>query len=390
MVLRKQKREVSILGRLWSKIADYLRECDKLLLILCFVSGSFGCVAVLSATRSLGHHRDFFMQAFALLLGIAAAVIISSFDYRRIARFWPIIAAVTLIPVVLTFFIGYAPGNTDDKAWLMIAGISFQPSELLKIGFTLTFGLHLSRVSGEINKLKNVLLLCVHGLFPVALIFVQGDVGTAIIFAFMFIGMMFAAGLKIWYWVAAFGSAVVAAPLAYFFLLNDDHRERIANIFNIEADLLGAGWQQWRGRIALANGGFFGQGLFRGPLTQVKDGIPEGHNDFIFCSIGEELGMLGCLTVVLLLLGICLRILKISRNTNDRFGRFICVGVFSMFAGQIIINLGMCLSILPVIGVTLPLFSAGGTSLLFLFAGIGLVMSVHMHRSSLKLHLHDI
>ncbi len=378
------------MGRLWQKTADYWRECDKLLLVLCLAAGGYGAIAVLSATRSTGSLRDFFMQSFALLLGISLAIFISSFDYRRTSRFWLLIAAVTLIPVLLTFFIGYAPGNTDDKAWLMIGGISFQPSELLKIGFVITFGLHLSNVGSDINKLKNVLLLCIHGGFPVALIFLQGDVGTAIIFALMFLGMMFAAGLKVWYWVTAFGSAIVAAPLAYFFLLNDDHRERILNMFNVEADLLGAGWQQWRGRIALANGGIFGQGLFRGSLTQVKDGVPEGHNDFIFCCIGEELGLLGCVAVVILLVAICLRILKVGKSTSDPFGRFICIGIFSMFAGQTIINLGMCLSILPVIGVTLPLFSAGGTSLLFLFVGIGLVMSVHMHRSSLKLHLHDI
>ncbi len=378
------------MSRLWLKIADYWRECDKMLLTLCFAAGSYGCLAVLSATRSSGSYGDFFMQAAALLIGMAVVIFLSGFDYRRLSRFWPLIAALTVIPVLLTFFIGYAPGNTDDKAWLMIGGFSFQPSELLKIGFIITFSLHLGHVGSEINKLKNALLLAVHGGFPVALIFVQGDVGTAIIFALMFLSMMFAAGLKVWYWVTAFGSAIIAAPLAYFFLLNDDHRERILNMFNVEADLLGAGWQQWRGRIALANGGFFGRGLFRGPLTQVKDGIPEGHNDFIFCSIGEELGVLGCLAVVLLLVSICIRILKIGKSTSEPFGRFICIGVFAMFAGQTIINLGMCLSVLPVIGVTLPLFSAGGTSLLFLFAGIGLVMSVHMNRSSLKLHLHDI
>ena len=378
------------MSRLWLKVADYWRECDKMLLTLCFAAGGYGCLAVLSATRSSGSFGDFFMQAAALFLGMVVVIFISGFDYRRLSRFWPLIAALTLVPVLLTFVIGYAPGNTDDKAWLMIAGFSFQPSELLKIGFIITFSLHLGSVGADINKFKNVILLAIHGGFPVALIFVQGDVGTAIIFALMFLSMMFAAGLKIWYWITAFGSAIVAAPLAYFFLLNDDHRERILNMFNVEADLLGAGWQQWRGRIALANGGFFGRGLFRGPLTQIKDGIPEGHNDFIFCSIGEELGLLGCLAVVLLLVGICVRILKIGKSTSEPFGRFICVGVFAMFAGQTIINLGMCLSVLPVIGVTLPLFSAGGTSLLFLFAGIGLDMSDHMNRSSLKLHLHDI
>ncbi len=377
------------MGKIVSKIADYLRECDKLLIILCLAASSYGCIAVLSATRYTGSLRQFLMQVIAMLVGVVAVIFISSFDYRNFSRYWPLIAAVTVIPVILTFFIGYAPGETDDKAWLYIGGVSFQPAELLKIGFAITFGLHLSRVGTDINKLKNVILLCLHGAFPVVLIHLQGDDGTALVFLIMFIGMMFAAGLKLRYWIIAIVTAVAAVPVLFFVIMNDDQRNRIISMFDIEGDLLGAGWQQWRGRIALANGGLFGQGLFKGPLTQVKDAIPEGYNDFIFTCIGEELGMLGCLAVVILLFAVCLRILRVGKSTNDKFGFYICVGVFAMLAAQIVINLGMCLSILPVIGVTLPFFSAGGTSLLCLYVGIGVVMSVHMHRSSLTLHLHD-
>lgn len=377
------------MGRIISKIADYLRECDKLLLLLCIAASSYGCIAVLSATHYTGSLRQFLMQVFAMAFGVVLVIVISGFDYRRFSRWWPAMAVFTVGLVVLTFFIGYAPGETDDKAWLRIAGFSFQPSELLKITFCITFGLHLSRVQKEINRFKNVILLCMHGTIPVGLIHLQGDDGTALVFFIMFLGMMFAAGLKLHYWIAALAAVVVAVPLTYFLVMNDDQRSRIASMFDIEGDLLGAGWQQWRGRIALANGGLFGQGLFNGSLTQVKNGIPEGYNDFIFTCIGEELGILGCIAVVLLLFAICLRILHVGKSTNDKLGFYICVGVFSMLAAQIVINLGMCLSVLPVIGVTLPFFSAGGTSLLCLYIGIGVVMSVHMHRSSLTLHLHD-
>ncbi len=378
------------MGKVVSRIADYLRECDKLLFALCIAASTYGCIAVLSATNYTGSLRQFLMQFFAMTVGAIAVVVISSFDYRRLTKIWPIVAAVPLFLVLLTFFIGYAPGETDDKAWLYLGGVSFQPSELLKVAFAITFGLHLSKVGKDINKFKNVVLLCIHAMIPVALIHFQGDDGTALIFFIMFLGMMFAAGLKLQYWLTALGIAIASVPIIYFIIMNDDQRSRIISMFNIEGDLLGAGWQQWRGRIALANGGIFGQGLFKGTLTQVKDAIPEGYNDFIFACIGEELGLLGCLAVIILLFAICLRILKLAKSTNDKFGFFICIGVFSMLAGQIIINLGMCLSVLPVIGVTLPFFSAGGTSLLCLYLSIGVVMSVYMHRSSLTLHLHDI
>ena len=173
-------------------------------------------------------------------------------------------------------------------------------------------------------------------------------------------------------------------------ILNDEHRERIVNMFDINADIQGVGWQQYRGRLALANGGFFGQGYLNGDLTQMgKRGVPEGHNDFIFVTIGEELGFLGCLVVLILLAAICLRCIKVAKLCAKDEGKFICVGIFAMLFAQIVINIGMCVSITPVIGITLPFFSAGGTSLLCLYLGIGLVLSVYMHRNTRTIYLRD-
>ncbi len=373
------------MNRMLSGIADYIRECDKLLIALCCVASLFGSIAVLSA----GTVRQFTVQMAGLVLGIIVAIIISRFDYGIYKKIWPLAVIVGIVPVILTFFIGYAPNGTDDKAWLLLPGnISFQPAELLKIVFIITFSLHLSAVQEKLNKFYNVVLLCLHGAFPVVLIHFQGDDGTAIVFFLMFMAMMFAAGLKIRYFITAFVTVIIALPIAYFYILNDDQRTRIISMFSPEADLLGSGWQQWRGRIALANGGFFGKGLFEGDLVQ-SGGIPEGYNDFIITAIGEELGFLGCIAVLGILLAICLRVLKISHLSRDKTGGYICVGVFAMLAAQIIINAGMCISWLPVIGVTLPFFSAGGTSLLCLFCGIGLVLSVYIHKSSRTLYLHD-
>ena len=170
--------------------------------------------------------------------------------------------------------------------------------------------------------------------------------------------------------------------------MNDDQRARVLTLFNPESDLQGIGWQQWRARIALANGGVFGTGLFKGPLTQVA-GVPKGYNDFIFVSIGEELGLLGCLAVLMLLGGMCLRALRVGKLAHDNAGRLICTGFFAMIAFQTIINVGMSLSLLPVIGITLPFFSAGGTSLCCLYLGVGLVLSIYRHRNPHTIYLHD-
>ena len=371
-------------------IADYIRETDKIMILLVFATTAYGSIAVMSATRYTDSLSQFFTQCVAGLLGFGAAIFISNFDFKDILKRWYLAVPLGLIPVILTFFIGFAPAGTDDKAWLMLpGGITFQPSELLKVCFIVTFSAHLGYAKEhDINKLKTLIPLVLHGGFPVLLILFQGDAGTALIFALMFISMMFAAGLKIRYYIIAAVTLVISSPLIYFFVMNDDQRSRIVGMFDLEDDLLGADYQQWQGRIALANGGFTGQGLFKGELTQTNT-VPEGYNDFIFVSIGEELGFLGCFAVIILLAAICLRCIRVGRLCTDDRGMYIAVGVFAMILGQTVINLGMCISLLPVIGVTLPFFSAGGTSLLCLMLSVGLILSVYKHRNSRTIYLHS-
>lgn len=376
------------MGRIFGRIADFVRECDKILLILVLASSLYGALAILSATHYTGSSSDFFTQLGSIFLGIIVAVCVSLFDFSEYLNRWYLAAAIGFIPVLLTFFIGFAPAGTDDKAWLRIFGISFQPSEFLKVMFLITFAFHLEKVRDKINKPLTLIPLLIHGFFPSVLIHFQGDDGTALVFAVMALGMLYAAGLHYWYFISAFGAALLASPFVYFFVMNDDQRARIINMFNINADIQGAGYQQYRARVALANGGFFGQGYMKGDLTGVG-GVPEGHNDFIFSSIGEELGFLGCLVVIILLAAISLRVLAVAKMCHKKSGTYICVGFFSMMLTHIIINIGMNVSLLPVIGITLPFFSAGGTSLLCLYAAVGLVMSVYSHRNSRTIYLRD-
>lgn len=371
--------------KLFRKFADLLRETDKVLLTLCIAAALYGCVIVYSATRVIGGYKQITMQLLCVLGGTIAALIISKISYKKIARFWPFVAGGAVLLVVLTFFIGYAPEGTDDKAWLQFAGFSFQPAELLKIAFAITFPLHISKAK-NINSIPSLLLLALHGAFPVLLIHFQGDDGTAIIFAVMFVAMLFAAGLKARYFVIGGAGLTAALPLAWFFVLNEAQRDRFISLLNPESDLLGNGWQQWRGRIALANGGLFGKGFLQGPNVQTGT-IPEGYNDFIFASLGEEFGMVGCALAIIILAAICLRILFDGKKTKDKLGSLICVGLFAMFASNILVNIGMCLSLLPVVGVTLPFFSAGGTNLACLFMGVGLALSVYRYREGESLYI---
>lgn len=371
---------------LFQRFADFFRESDKIFLILCFATTLYGCTAVFSATYHMNTLRPFIVQFGCMILGVIAALIISSFDLEKFYKRWYVVSAVGVIPVLLTFFIGIAPEGTDDKAWLDLGITTFQPSELLKICFILTFSLHLSKIKANINKPKYLLPLCAHGAAPILLIHFQGDDGTALVFAVIVVFMMWAAGVSWKYFLAAFTAVLIASPFVYFFVMNDDHRARIKLLFDIDADIKGIGYQQWLGRRSLANGGIFGQGYLKGTLTQAGI-VPEGHNDFIFVGIGEELGFLGCLAVMILLVAICLRCMRVAKLSTKDSNRYICIGFFAMIFAQSVINIGMCTSVLPVIGITLPFFSAGGTSLLCLYLGVGLVLNVYKHRNERTLYL---
>ncbi len=373
---------------LFAKFADFVRESDKILLSLLFLAAGYGCIAVFSATHYMESLRPFLVHTFCLVAGFGVILVGSIFEYNHYIKLWPLFAFAGIVPVILTFFIGYAPAGTDDKAWLDLGFTTFQPSELLKVCFIITFATHLARINKTINKPKTLIPLCIHGAIPVVLIHFQGDDGTALVFAIIFVSMLWAAGASWKYFVAAFATLVVSSPIIYFFVMNNSQRERLKNMFDIDADILGVGWQQYRGRQALANGGFWGQGYLNGDLTQIgKSGVPEGHNDFIFVTIGEELGYLGCIAVIVILAAICVRCLQVAKLSSQSEGKYICVGIFAMLFAQMVINIGMCTSITPVIGVTLPFFSAGGTSLLCLFSGMALVHNVYMHRNSRTIHI---
>ena len=383
--------EVSDVSNILGKIADYFRETDKVLLSICTFASLFGCIMVMSATRYTGSLKQFYVQLIALLAGLIMVVVISGFiDYETIAKYKFIIAGVAVLLVGLTFFIGYAPPGTDDKAWLMLpGGFTFQPSELLKIAFIITFSSHVRAVEKNVNKPLNLILLCVHGAVPIMLIHIQGDDGSALVIAFIFISMMFAAGVKLRYFFIAIGAAAAMSPILWFIVMNDDQRTRFETLFNPEDDLYGSGWQQWRARIAMANGGLFGKGLFKGDFVQ-SNSIPEQYNDFIFSSIGEELGFIGLLAVLALEIAVCVRLLVIAHHARDKMGMIMCSGIFGLFAAQTILNVGMCSSLLPVIGITLPFFSAGGSSMICTYIGIGLAVNVYMHRNQHVVYLNEM
>ena len=262
-------------------------------------------------------------------------------------------------------------------AWLNLGFIQFQPSEVLKLAFILTFSLHLAKDEDNMNKPLHMLLLCVHGAIPTGLIALQGDYGTAIVFAVIFLGMLFAAKIS-WKYVLAFLIAIPAAlVVAWNFLLGDTHKKRILVLLHPGTDPENIEYQQDRGLEALSNGKIFGVGLHAGKENYVS--VPEIHNDFMFAQVGQALGFVGAVAVILVLTFLCLKILYDGFRTKDKMGMFLCTGVFSMLFIHCVMNIGMVLKVAPVIGVPLPFISAGGTATVSMYIALGLVVSAYGH-----------
>lgn len=380
------------MAKFFASLGGYFKKTDKMFWLISLLISVYALLLIKSVTRAGGNF--FTTQLIAIAIGYVGAVIISNMDYVELANSWILVAVVCLSLVVLTVFIGI--NVYGNKAWIRLPGGStFQPAELMKIGFIITFSKHLS-VLQEKDKIKSflgVVGLGLHAAVPVGLVaLVQKDTGTAIVFALMFLFMAFGAGVQLRYFIVLFGGLAAAAPFAWKFVLNQDQKNRVLSIFNPDADPLGIGFQQIQGRISIGSGGLFGRGLFDGPRV-AKAIVPFQENDFIFSVAGEELGFIGCALLIVLLLLLLFRALRVSSLARDPIGKYICIGFFSMIAAQTIMNLGMCLGLLPVIGVTLPFFSAGGSSAACLYLGLGLVQSVYKHKENTEragLRLHSI
>ncbi|MBQ3929096.1 MAG: FtsW/RodA/SpoVE family cell cycle protein [Clostridia bacterium] len=364
-----------------SYITDYCKRTDKIFWLLTMVASFYGFCLIASQQRAddVNFLRT---QIFAVCIGYIAAVVISVMDYNFIAKLWWIWAGISLMLTIAVFFIGIQVGGTDDVGWIKLpGGMTFQPSELTKICFILTFSKHLSYLT-EKNKLYSfigVATLVLHAAVPIGLIHLQGDDGAALVFALMFIVMTFAAGVQLRYFIILFVIVLCAVPLLWSKVLNEDQKNRLMVLFNPDDTAFQTyGWQQYQGKVSIASGGLFGKGLFNGPRV-ARQVVPYQENDFIFTVAGEELGFIGCMAILLLFAFLLIKLLISSAKACNPLGKNICMGFFALVGIQVIINLGMVLGILPVVGITLPFFSSGGSSVACLYLGVGLVQSVHMH-----------
>lgn len=363
-------------------------KTDKILWLLTIAATVYSIILIQSMQRGYSYNY-LTSQVLAIIIGYVIAVVLTIIDYERIANTWIFLMILSLGLLLLVFFFGINVTGTDDTAWIELpGGLSFQPSEFVKIFFIITLSKHMQvlQENEKLHTLFGVITLLIHTAIPVLIIHMQGDDGTVLVFLFIFIIMAFVGGVQLRYFLIMLLLVATGIPILWNFILNEEQKNRFLAIFDLDGNAMtNYGWQQYQGKVSIASGGMSGTGLGNG--ARVLSGIvPEQENDFIFTVAGEELGFVGCLLLLTIILMICIKIIIEAFRARDYLGKMICIGVFSMISVQTIINIGMVLGLLPVIGITLPLFSSGGTSALAVLIGIGLVHSVHYHRDSVDVH----
>ena len=316
------------------------------------------------------------MQIAMTLAGMVAVLILANLDYRFfVDRFHLVmlIGSVALLAITLLFGSSGENIETANKSWLRlpVIGIAIQPSEFVKITFLCTFARHLDLVKGKINRPMTLLLVLAHAGVIVGLILLSGDLGVALVYVGIIAVMLYFAGLSPWYFVGALVLLVLAFPFLWDFL-KPYQQNRIIIGFQPELDPMDVGRQPLMSRETIAAGGLFGVGLLTGGYYEV---LAASHTDFIFATVCEKFGFLGGASVVAALVVLTLRLLWISYRCRDGVGRLICCGIAAIMIVQSLENLWMCLAMVPVVGITLPFMSCGGSSVFALYVLMGLAHS---------------
>jgi len=355
----------------------FWRRSNKLLIFVCTLCSAYGLLLIYSTNVP----KECITQPLACVGGLLLALYVSQLDYHLMCHRWFWVALPVLLLVCMTFTpLGFNAVGTDDTAWLGLPFgsptpfITFQPSEFLKIVFILTFSHHLQNASAQLNRPLTLLLLCIHAALPITLVFLQGDDGTALVFLLITVVMLFSAGIHWGYC----GGAVTAFALVSVWLwqtLDESKRGRFLALIHPDRYVDTYGWQQHRALISIGNGGLWGTGYKNGGTLSLF----ARNNDFIFTEAAEEFGLLGAIVLLGLLLSVILLLIFTALRASDALGRHLCFGLVGWIASQAVINIGMNLRLVPVIGITLPFFSAGGSAVLALYLGIGLALSVHFH-----------
>jgi rod shape determining protein RodA len=360
-----------------------LRQLDWVLLLTVLVLSFIGTLLVWSATRGVGLQTFVVRQLVSIVIGLILLALVSMLDYRQLRLYAPMLYGVSLIGLLAALTPLGTPVN-GSKSWITLpAGFQIEPSEFGKLAIILMSAMFLSgaRHAGGRPGLRAVALTAGCAIVPIALVEKEPALGVVIIMLLLLVGLIALSGLRL-RWLAALvaGGALMVVAVLELHLLHAYQLQRLTSFVNPTADPTGTGYQLAQAKIAVGSGGLTGQGLFHGALIK-GNFIPEQHTDFIFAVAGEELGFVGCAVIIGLFGILLLRALRIAARADDQFGMLVASGVAIWFAVQSFVNIGMTVGIMPVVGLPLPFVSYGGSAMFADMIAIGVLMTVHRHRS---------
>ena len=373
------------MGKLFGYMRDAVRKADLILLLLCLVATAFGCLIIASATNAEGSVRYVLVQIGAAMIGVFLFFIVSSVDSDFFSEHRGWLVGFNCFMLLLLIPFG-TDNNTGNKSWLdfPFLPVQIQPAEICKIAFVLVIASVMASHQNKPSSVRSVMHLAFHVLLIVGLnMVVSRDLGVSLIFIFIFLGMAFSGGVSLIWFAAGAGLFVIGAPVLWNFL--EDYQKRRLQILwdpTIDPQGINERHHTLRSIRSLSGGGMTGQGLFQGNRTQALGALYAQHTDYIFSAIGEELGYVGCIVTILLLIAIIARCIWVGTRSPDYMRRLICFGVSSALIFQVVSNVGMCIGLTPVIGLTLPFISYGGSSMVSLYAMVGLVSGVFAKPSS--------
>lgn len=353
-----------------------------ILFVLCLIASACGLILIYSATRWSQDLSTYpVKQAMFIALGIVAYIILTFIDIELIVdKSWVFLLVFSIVLLLLLIPFGVSD-DTGNRNWMYLPGIPFgiQPAEIVKLFFVLLLAriLNRNREYGISRPLSVIKLAVFTGFFMILNTALSDDFGMSLVYLFIFAIMAFVAGVKLRWFAAAIIGGVAAIVLAWSHLPNHIQM-RFKVLFDHSLDPQGTGWHQTRSLLAIGSGQITGMGYLHGKQTQSPNSssLPARHTDFIFSVCGEEFGLIGCILLLILLTAIILRCIHVSRQARSHLSAYIALGFAGMLMIQIAINVGMCLYVAPVVGLTLPFISYGGSSILTLFAAMGVVSGI--------------
>ena len=368
------------MGDFGRELKSFFRKGDMILLILCLSISTFGCLMIASTNNYRDFTRYVIIQIVATGLGVAAYAFMSSIDLEFFSehRLALGIFSLGLLLMLIPFGTDLGSGN---RSWLdlPLIPVNIQPAEICKITYILITASVMNAHQNHISSMRSVFHMVFYLIMLVGTNMVLSrDAGVSLIFVFIFLGMAFSGGVKLFWFLAGGGAVVAAWPILWSKFMDTHQKNRILVLFDpsIDPQGLSVRYHSKLSLQSLTGGGMTGQSLFCGNRTQIG-ALPSQHTDFIFSAIGEELGYIGCALVLLMLFALVARCIWVGSRSNDYMRRMICFGAAAALMFQIIVNVGMCMGVLPVIGLTLPLISYGGSSVVTIYAMLGLVSGVH-------------